>query len=293
MKNQYRPYTKGAWFPKSVLRLPDPVINVDRLDIFKLSAQTRLCSTQNLWEVSECSETTHRIDLTNDTPFKLRHRRIPPGMVDEVQIIRINDSAGQKEPVPDEYKENVSVKEKLDGEENNGHTECPNTVIQDDSTFENVEHVGVESEDQDGVNVEESPVLTENVDEVLEPSTEERESVQVNDVRERVEDHDGREIPKPAPRRSDRSVSSILSVVTILHYHHLLHCEPTSSIQQDKNCLAPSIIRRNVLTNLNEDWTINETSRWLTRCYYSHNWKNTLPPGGHIFQRIGTIFKLN
>ncbi|KAH3856271.1 hypothetical protein DPMN_098856 [Dreissena polymorpha] len=110
-----------------------------------------------------------------------------------------------------QYKENVSVKEKLDGEENNGHTECPNTVIQDDSTFENVEHVGVTSEDQDGVNVEESPVLTENVDEVLEPSTEERESVQVNDViessnevRERVEDQDGREIPKPAPRRSDR-----------------------------------------------------------------------------------------
>ena len=161
------------------------------------------------------------------------------------EIIRINDSAGQKEPVQDEYKEKVSVKEKLDGEESdvtesedelvqlvfgdaqtktvvtddqvvvhvsdNGHTECPNTVIQDDSTFENVEHVGVTSEDQDGVNVEESPVLTENVDEVLEPSTEERESVQVNDVsesaneiRERVEDQDGREIPKPAPRRSDR-----------------------------------------------------------------------------------------
>jgi hypothetical protein len=161
------------------------------------------------------------------------------------EIIRINDSAGQKEPVPDEYKENVSVKEKLDGEESdvtesedelvqlvfgdaqtktvvtddqvvvhvsdNGHTECSNTVIQDDSAFENVEHVGVTSEDQDGVNVEESPVLTENVDEVLEPSTEERESVQVNDVsesanevRERVEEQDGREIPKPAPRRSDR-----------------------------------------------------------------------------------------
>ncbi|KAH3808415.1 hypothetical protein DPMN_136768 [Dreissena polymorpha] len=106
----------------------------------------------------------------------------------------------QKEPVPHEYKENVSVKEKLDGEESdvtesedelvprvfgdaqkktvitddqvavpisdNGHSvNDPNNVIQNDSTFENVEHVGVESEDQDSLNVEESLVLNENVDE--------------------------------------------------------------------------------------------------------------------------------
>ncbi|KAH3856718.1 hypothetical protein DPMN_099311 [Dreissena polymorpha] len=234
----YRPYTilsqqRGkAWFPKSVLRLPYPVINVDRLDIFKLirgsNLSTKSMKDPTLYSVNDGVKTDpEKIDKVNE------------------EIIRINDSAGQKEPIPDEYKENVSVKEKLDGEESdvtesedelvqlvfgdaqtktvvtddivvfhvsdNGHTECPNTVIQDNSTFENVEHVGVTSEDQDGVNVEESPVLTENVDEVLEPSTEERESVQVNDVnesanevRERVEDQDGREILKPAPRRSDR-----------------------------------------------------------------------------------------
>ncbi|KAH3769996.1 hypothetical protein DPMN_171275 [Dreissena polymorpha] len=48
----------------------------------------------------------------------------------------------------------------------------------------------------------------------------------------------------------------------------------------------PPIIRTNVLTKLHEDWTINVTSRVLTR-------KFAPPTGGHVFQRTGTIFKLS
>ncbi|KAH3848044.1 hypothetical protein DPMN_090382 [Dreissena polymorpha] len=42
----------------------------------------------------------------------------------------------------------------------------------------------------------------------------------------------------------------------------------------------------NVMTKFHEDWTISLTSRVLTR-------KTTPPPGGHVFQRTGTIFKLS
>ncbi|KAH3851049.1 hypothetical protein DPMN_093527 [Dreissena polymorpha] len=301
--NRYRPYTKEKGVEISdplgqppVLRLPDHVINVDRLDIFMLirgsNLSTKSMKDPTLYSVNDRVKTDpEKIDKVRDRvlvkilAFKGKHKisdkfeeelytvieqtndNVPVYKVqgletksvktlhrhhlhlvanqDEI-IIRINDSAGQKEQVPYEYKENVSVKEKLDGEEgdvtesedelvhlvfgdaqkktvitddqvavpisDNGHSvNDPNNVIQDDSTFENVEHVEVESEDQDGLNVGESPVLNENVDEEIEPSTKERESVQVNDVsesanevRERVEEQDGRDIPKPAPRRTDR-----------------------------------------------------------------------------------------
>ncbi|KAH3771634.1 hypothetical protein DPMN_172960 [Dreissena polymorpha] len=41
----------------------------------------------------------------------------------------------------------------------------------------------------------------------------------------------------------------------------------------------------NLLTKFHEDWTINVASRVLTR-------KNAPPPGGHVFQPTGIIFKL-
>ncbi|KAH3708956.1 hypothetical protein DPMN_068415 [Dreissena polymorpha] len=42
----------------------------------------------------------------------------------------------------------------------------------------------------------------------------------------------------------------------------------------------------NLRTKFHEDWTINVTSRVLTS-------KAAPPPGGHIFQQTGTIFKLS
>ncbi|KAH3837472.1 hypothetical protein DPMN_110862 [Dreissena polymorpha] len=39
-------------------------------------------------------------------------------------------------------------------------------------------------------------------------------------------------------------------------------------------------------------WARNVTFRVLTIFYYSHIMKNALPPGGHVFQPTGTIFKL-
>ncbi|KAH3781506.1 hypothetical protein DPMN_159336 [Dreissena polymorpha] len=79
--------------------------------------------------------------------------------------------------------------------------------------------------------------------------------------------------------------------------------------------LIQDIIQTNVLTKFHEDWTINAASRVLTRFYYNINETNVLtkfhddwaailtsrvftrntapPPGGHFFQRTGTIFELN
>ncbi|KAH3751442.1 hypothetical protein DPMN_186000 [Dreissena polymorpha] len=45
------------------------------------------------------------------------------------------------------------------------------------------------------------------------------------------------------------------------------------------------IIGTNILTKFHEDWTMNVTSRVLTR-------KNAPPPSGHVFQQTGTIFTL-
>ncbi|KAH3801573.1 hypothetical protein DPMN_155228 [Dreissena polymorpha] len=53
-----------------------------------------------------------------------------------------------------------------------------------------------------------------------------------------------------------------------------------------EKCPPPAIIRTNVLTKFHKDWTINVNSIELTR-------KNALHPGGHAFQRTGTILKLS
>ncbi|KAH3829902.1 hypothetical protein DPMN_103133 [Dreissena polymorpha] len=52
-----------------------------------------------------------------------------------------------------------------------------------------------------------------------------------------------------------------------------------------KNILPPDIIRTNVLTKFHEDWTVNVTSRVLTR-------KNTPNSGSHVFLPAITIFEL-
>ena len=36
-------------------------------------------------DIGDCDMIKHRIDLVDDTPFKQRHRRIPPSMIDEVR----------------------------------------------------------------------------------------------------------------------------------------------------------------------------------------------------------------
>ena len=57
--------------------------------------------------------------------------------------------------------------------------------------------------------------------------------------------------------------------------------------------LVQDIIGTHVLTKFHEDWTINVTSRVLTRFYYSHIRKTATPPGSHVFQPTGTIFELS
>ena len=36
-------------------------------------------------DIGTCTKTKHRINLHDETPFKMRHRRIPPNMVEEVR----------------------------------------------------------------------------------------------------------------------------------------------------------------------------------------------------------------
>ena len=36
-------------------------------------------------DIGLCNTIKHRIDLLDETPFKQRHRRIPPGMIEEVR----------------------------------------------------------------------------------------------------------------------------------------------------------------------------------------------------------------
>ncbi|KAH3882559.1 hypothetical protein DPMN_006501 [Dreissena polymorpha] len=49
---------------------------------------------------------------------------------------------------------------------------------------------------------------------------------------------------------------------------------------------------KNVLTKFHEDWTKNVTSRVFTCFHYIHIEKTALPPGGHVFSPIRTIFGL-
>ncbi|KAH3891184.1 hypothetical protein DPMN_015273 [Dreissena polymorpha] len=56
--------------------------------------------------------------------------------------------------------------------------------------------------------------------------------------------------------------------------------------------LIQDIIGTNLLSKFHEDGNINVASRVLTRIYYSHIRKNTLPPGGHVFQLTNIILEL-
>ena len=47
----------------------------NHLDIFYVGAT----------DIGECNLVKHRIDLFDEVPFKQRHRRIPPAMVEEVR----------------------------------------------------------------------------------------------------------------------------------------------------------------------------------------------------------------
>ncbi|KAH3690227.1 hypothetical protein DPMN_194989 [Dreissena polymorpha] len=61
-----------------------------------------------------------------------------------------------------------------------------------------------------------------------------------------------------------------------------------------KNARPPDdIIRTNLLTKFHEDWTMNVTSRELTRCFYSHIMKNACTLTRTIFELIKEIFPEN
>ncbi|KAH3865892.1 hypothetical protein DPMN_028936 [Dreissena polymorpha] len=98
----------------------------------------------------------------------------------------------------------------------------------------------------------------------------------------------------------------IIGTNLLTKFHEDLKINVASSVLTRKKALPPGghvfqakltifelnrhIQKRHVLTKFHEDWTKNVTSRFHV------DWEklNTAPPpGGHVFQRTGTIFELN
>ncbi|KAH3817175.1 hypothetical protein DPMN_118705 [Dreissena polymorpha] len=61
------------------------------------------------------------------------------------------------------------------------------------------------------------------------------------------------------------------------------HKDQTINVASRVKNAQPLISHTNLPTKFYEDRKINVASRELTRFYYSHIWKNALPPGGHVF----------
>ena len=85
-------------------------------------------------------------------------------------------------------------------------------------------------------------------------------------------------------------------VLTRFHYNHTRKSPPPPGshvFQQARTIfeLIRDIVRTNLLTKFHEDWTINVTSRVLTRFYYTLKpyKENCHAPGGHVFHSTGTI----
>ncbi|KAH3706977.1 hypothetical protein DPMN_066368 [Dreissena polymorpha] len=81
-------------------------------------------------------------------------------------------------------------------------------------------------------------------------------------------------------------IPDIIKTNVLTKFHEDWKKYMTSRSVNKEKCPPPAIIRTNVLTKFHKDWTINVNSIELTR-------KNAPHPGGHAFQRTGTILKLS
>ncbi|KAH3821530.1 hypothetical protein DPMN_123294 [Dreissena polymorpha] len=87
-------------------------------------------------------------------------------------------------------------------------------------------------------------------------------------------------------------VQDIIGTHVLTKFHEDWTKNVTSRVLTRKTATPswrPYIIGTHVLTKFHEDRTINVTSRVLTRFAI---YKTATPPGGHVFQSTGTIFKL-
>ncbi|KAH3690314.1 hypothetical protein DPMN_191084 [Dreissena polymorpha] len=87
-------------------------------------------------------------------------------------------------------------------------------------------------------------------------------------------------------------------VFTCFHYIHLKKTVPSPCSHVFSPIwtifqLVRDINKTNGLTKFHNDWAKIVTSRVFTRFLYSHIRNTAPPPGGHIFQRTGTISQLN
>ena len=67
-------------------------------------------------DIGQCNKVKHRIDLMDETPFKLRHSRIPPNIIDEVrQYLEQLHSCGMIRPSKSPYASPIVLVRKMNG----------------------------------------------------------------------------------------------------------------------------------------------------------------------------------
>jgi len=69
---------------KDLLKRHGDMLSRNETDIGLLKRHGDMLS-RNETDIGQCSSIKHRIDLTDSMPFKERHRRIPPAMMEEVR----------------------------------------------------------------------------------------------------------------------------------------------------------------------------------------------------------------
>ena len=93
------------------------VLDIDQRDelLYLLKKNREIFSVSDT-DIKICNKIKHRIDLLTDIPFKQRHRRIPPTMIEEVrQHIEQLLAAGEIRPSKSPYTSDVALVRKKNG----------------------------------------------------------------------------------------------------------------------------------------------------------------------------------
>ena len=86
-------------------------------DVWKIIGRYADVFSQHDMDLGHAKSVTHRIRLTDDTPFKERPRRIPPNMIEDVRkhLQEMADSLGVIRRSNSPYASNIVLVKKKDG----------------------------------------------------------------------------------------------------------------------------------------------------------------------------------
>ncbi|KAH3784905.1 hypothetical protein DPMN_162977 [Dreissena polymorpha] len=97
----------------------------------------------------------------------------------------------------------------------------------------------------------------------------------------------------PAPGghvfKATKNIFKLIQDIIGTNLQTKFHDDRKINVTSRLNC---HIQKTHVLTKCHEHWTKNVTSRVFPCFHYKHIEKIALPPGGHVFSPIWTIFKL-